>query len=124
MRSDMSEPLHVCINRCMGITITESNVAEMLSVAATNNAIFYFHCNEDKWRLFHIQHDFAVLFTVLNNLPTYGTWTRWAQSAATGYTMAMWRDKEFVQALYVGVSEKYKDVQHFLTRDGFSEIIW
>lgn len=124
MRLDMSEPLHTCVKRVLNITIDANNVGEMLSVAATNDAIFYFYCNKDKWRIYHIVRDFAVTWAHLNKVPIYSTWYRWCEEAASGYTLEQWRDKKLIQDLYVGVTEKYKDVQHYLSKDGFPEIRW
>lgn len=124
MRLDMSEPLADCIQRVLKITINANNVGEMVSVAVNNNAVFYFYCNKDKWRLYHVQRDFATIWARLNNVPYYSTWTRWVELVATGYSMGNWRDKKFVQDLYVGVTEKYKDVQLGLAKDGFPPIGW
>lgn len=124
MRLDMTETLYACIQRVLKITVNADNVGEMLSVAATHDAIFYFYCDKDKWKVYHIVRDFATLWAKLNDIPSYSTWRRWCEEAATGYTLANWRDKKIVQDLYVGLTEKYKDVQHYLSKDGFPEIRW
>lgn len=124
MRLDMSESLIDCIQRVLKITIDANNVGEMVSVAATNDAIFYFYCAKDKWRVYHIVRDFTAIWAKLNNVPIYSTWTRWVAECAHGYTLEFWKDKKNIQDLYVGITEKYKDVQYYLSKDGFPPIRW